>query len=460
MNFLLASVLNGFADGHYPLWFVLTGLFLLGTVFGSFLNVLIHRFPRHDTLREQLRCIWGRSNCPRCKTEILARDNIPIFGWLMLGGKCRSCKLRIPKQYPLIELLNGLLFVLVYLFELPDGLATGWRDSCVVEPDFGPNAVTRWGLGPDAPGMSASFEAWSAPVWLHVRYAFHMLMIQSLLVATMIDFKKRIIPSAVTDPLIVVGVIANTIFGQAFMVVLWFAPQQQFLMSVMPDWLQWMDVGFNAPDGTKSALAFAHEHPHLHGFLFSVVGALVGAGIVGAVRVIGTWALRKEAMGTGDIALMAMIGAFLGWQPVIIIFFLAVICALGGVLVRLIFTRESELAYGPYISLGAVLLVLFWDRIWPYWRGYFEFGVGIFIVGAFMGFMMFALLLMLQAGKRMLGIPLYEDDGFEDWPPADQLQYLAGENVDQQQGQWRRSQWEGSLSGRGMNQIEVWRNGR
>jgi leader peptidase (prepilin peptidase)/N-methyltransferase len=88
---------------------VLFFFFLFGIVIGSFLNVCISRIP------EGLSIVAPSSRCPRCKTPIKPYDNVPILGWLWLGGRCRACKLPISPMYPLIELATGLLFVATYL---------------------------------------------------------------------------------------------------------------------------------------------------------------------------------------------------------------------------------------------------------------------------------------------------------------------------------------------------------
>lgn len=83
--------------------------FLFGIVIGSFLNVCIARIP------EGLSIVSPGSRCPRCLTPIKAYDNVPVFGWLWLRGKCRSCRLPISPMYPVVELATGLLFVACYL---------------------------------------------------------------------------------------------------------------------------------------------------------------------------------------------------------------------------------------------------------------------------------------------------------------------------------------------------------
>ena len=82
--------------------------FLFGIVIGSFLNVCITRIP------EGISIVSPASKCPRCETPIKPYDNIPVFGWLLLRGKCRTCHLPISPMYPIVEFLTGLVFVLTY----------------------------------------------------------------------------------------------------------------------------------------------------------------------------------------------------------------------------------------------------------------------------------------------------------------------------------------------------------
>jgi prepilin signal peptidase PulO-like enzyme (type II secretory pathway) len=82
---------------------------VLGSCIGSFLNVCIHRIPRGMSL------LRPRSRCPACGATILARHNLPILGWLILGGRCRECRGPIPSRYPAVELGVGVLFALPYI---------------------------------------------------------------------------------------------------------------------------------------------------------------------------------------------------------------------------------------------------------------------------------------------------------------------------------------------------------
>lgn len=95
---------------------VTVGVFVLGLVFGSFLNVCIYRIPIGRSV------VAPRSACPNCGKPIRAYDNIPVVGWLLLRGKCRNCKARISPRYVAVELLTAFLFVACY-----------WRATTLLE---------------------------------------------------------------------------------------------------------------------------------------------------------------------------------------------------------------------------------------------------------------------------------------------------------------------------------------
>ena len=89
-------------------WVIPLGVFLLGLVIGSFLNVCILRIPADKSI------VLPASSCPKCGKAIAPYDNIPVLSWLILGGKCRNCKTKISAMYPAVELLTGLLFLACY----------------------------------------------------------------------------------------------------------------------------------------------------------------------------------------------------------------------------------------------------------------------------------------------------------------------------------------------------------
>lgn len=88
--------------------------FLFGTVIGSFLNVLVDRIPRNESV------IKSRSHCEHCRHKLAWYDLIPVFSYIFLGGKCRYCQKHIGYYYPFVEVLTGVLFVMTLLFAVPD----------------------------------------------------------------------------------------------------------------------------------------------------------------------------------------------------------------------------------------------------------------------------------------------------------------------------------------------------
>lgn len=96
---------------------------MFGAVVGSFLNVVVHRLPRGESL------VHPRSRCPSCGTQIAGYDNIPIFSWLVLRGRCRHCQAPISPRYPAVELLTAVTFAAVVL-------VGGLDDDLVLELPF------------------------------------------------------------------------------------------------------------------------------------------------------------------------------------------------------------------------------------------------------------------------------------------------------------------------------------
>lgn len=94
---------------------------LFGLLIGSFLNVVIHRVPRRESI------VAPRSRCPECATTIRARDNVPVLSWLLLRGRCRDCGAAIHARYPLVEALTGLLWagVVLVAWDDPADIALG-----------------------------------------------------------------------------------------------------------------------------------------------------------------------------------------------------------------------------------------------------------------------------------------------------------------------------------------------
>jgi leader peptidase (prepilin peptidase) / N-methyltransferase len=248
-------------------YYIGTYIFFLGLCVGSFLNVCIYRLPNEASI------IRPRSMCPQCKNPIPFYDNIPVLSYLLLMGKCRSCKTFIPIRYPLVELLTGLLALSVY---------------------------ATYGL---------SYE------WL-----IYFTFIAALIVITFIDIDHQIIPNIISLPGIPIFFLAT----------------------------------YFLPDMT---------------FVKSLIGILVGGGSLYLVA----WGYHaftgKEGMGMGDVKLLAMIGALVGWKGVLFTIFVgsAIGCVVG-IFVMLRTQKNMKLAvpFGPFLSIGAITHLFFGPEL-IYW---------------------------------------------------------------------------------------------
>src|SRR5437763_15903966 len=87
--------------------------FAIGAIVGSFLNVVIHRYPREESI------VFPSSHCPHCNAAIRWYDNIPLLSFLVLGARCRACRAPISWRYPLVELANALFYLALFLYTGP-----------------------------------------------------------------------------------------------------------------------------------------------------------------------------------------------------------------------------------------------------------------------------------------------------------------------------------------------------
>lgn len=286
------------------------GAALLGACIGSFLNVVIWRLPQDDPARRNL---GGRSYCPGCGKMIRWNHNVPVFGWLFLGGKAACCGTRISFRYPFVELLTAALFY---------ALAAWPPLGSVLVVDVATDLMTI-----DAAKMGAFIAS---------------VIFASMLVAlTFIDFDTYLLPDALTKPGMVIGLVAGAWPGFAGM--------------MSPDLME-------PPELVPSMIA-------------SVSGLLVGGGVTWGVRIAGSAVFKKEAMGFGDVKLMAMIGAFVGWQGSLLTLFLG--CVFGAIVgsVLTLRTGNARIPFGPYLAMGAIVTLFGQGPIltgllvdWPEWQ--------------------------------------------------------------------------------------------
>jgi len=233
---------------------------VLGAMLGSFLNVLILRLPKDESV------VFPGSHCPRCQAPIAWYDNIPILSWVILGGKCRHCHESISVQYPLIELFTALLW-----------------------------AAAAWHYGGNLTGLTAA------------------VLGTLLLGIAVTDARHFLIPDEYTLGGLALGL----------------------LLSARGGW---------------------------DGLLQAVIGAAVGFALLYGVAVAGTKMFGKEAMGGGDIKMMAMVGTFVGWKGVLLTIF-------GGsllgtlVFVPLSLKQKRLVPFGIFLAAAAGITFVFGDQI-------------------------------------------------------------------------------------------------
>ena len=264
--------------------------FLAGLLIGSFLNVCVYRLPR------DLSVVRPRSYCPQCEKPIAWYDNIPVASYVILGGRCRHCKAKIPLRYLLVELGTGVAF-----------------------------AICVFGLGLTPAAMKYSI--------------FSAILIT--LLAT--DFEERILPDEFTLGGAVIGIV---------------------LAAVVPIESGIVTFFLSGALGLRMA---------------SVAEALVSAWVAGGAIWLVGWLYEKlrhrEGMGFGDVKMIAMIGAFLGFQETLLTLILAsVLGSVGGVAYVLITKKDMstyELPFGSFIGLAGLVVAL-WGHVIRVWY----FGAG------------------------------------------------------------------------------------
>jgi len=185
--------------------------------------------------------------------------------------------------------------------------------------------------------------------WMHGRIVYQALLIVLLIAATATDLDSYLIPDAITIPGMAIGVIGAVAAGDLQIAHVWVDWNQEIPQIAGPYRPEWLSA-----------------HPHLHGLAWSLAGLLTGMALTWLVRIIASKVMGMEALGFGDVMLMGMIGSFLGWQPTVVVFLLAPLCALTiGLAVRML-GGKSYIPYGPYLAVAAMIVMFGWRWIWMF----------------------------------------------------------------------------------------------
>ncbi len=297
--------------------------FLLGLLFGSFLNVLISRLPRHESIATP------RSHCPRCHIPIRPYDNIPILSWIFLRARCRTCKAPIPWRYPAVELATGLWFLLL-------------AKRLKLFLDFARNIDL--GLPP-----STALAALQT-----VSLAILGLLLLALIV---IDWQTLTLPDALTLP----GILLSFLLTSAQAI---FLDPKQFEIHLH------RRNPLSSPGAVidRGNLMLTGPEAVLGRWLLSVLAA---AAILLVIRWLYLTLRHREGMGLGDVKLLALIAAFLGLWPALLALFLGLLLATAYALTLLARRRANTLTrlpFGSFLATGGLLAAVTGDRLIAWYR--------------------------------------------------------------------------------------------
>lgn len=363
----------------------------VGLFLGSFINRCVLRLALEKSV------FWPlRRYCDNCLQPLPFRFSIPLLGGLCCWFRCRHCRARLPSRGPVIELLTSALLTALFInhvvwagyFSLPD-------------------------IGPMIPGSSVRLH--------YALFIYHGLLFCFLIAGTFIDLDYMIVPDSITVPGTIIGLVMGGLWWiEIHPVAIWMPLpniNDTFDARVWNDlWSRWIQEGSGLPGWLDRIRAAVEWHwrsggncIHWLGFFTGLAGAVIGAGVTWIIRAVLSWAFGREAMGFGDVILMAMIGSYLGWQASIMV--LVVFAPISGIVVGLlgwIFTRRVEFAFVPHLSIGAIILVLTWRHVWHfayfsvfqmvyYESGYAAIGVAVLLV------LLVVVALFVQWTKGLLG---------------------------------------------------------
>lgn len=396
-NFALLATLAAVPDW---IWFAF--IFAFGCCIGSFLNVVIYRLPRDKSL------VTPPSACPSCGKHIRFYDNIPLISWLLLGRKCRYCKAPISPRYFAIELLTGVvflgLFILYFRMDVPENMpsfeqggwliyllhitmlaafiaasaidlerwiiplsicwlvtAVGFVGSTAGAYVIDPALIKAYSLLPVASPTTGAL-ALGAAIGLGISLALLATGLLKRSYESDDGGQNSEVPQEGGDAETQAAVPSEGPLDQTINHRLEACREIIFLLPVVicSYGVFWLT---NHVDALGTWWTAFSQHPAVTGLLGSVWGYFAGCGIVWGIRIFGTLAFGKEAMGLGDVHLMGAAGAVVGAFFVVLAFFIAPFFGLAWAGFQMFFKKIRQIPYGPFLSLGIFVVMIFHDLI-------------------------------------------------------------------------------------------------
>ncbi|MBS1814597.1 MAG: prepilin peptidase [Acidobacteria bacterium] len=307
-----------------PIALILGIPFVLGLLFGSFLNVCIERLPRGESV------VSPRSRCPDCKAQIRWYDNVPVLSYVLLRRRCRACKEKISFRYPLVESAMGAWFVA----GLAPYLTNGFQHVYFQQPRA------------TIPDLIIQYLVWIAAGFL-------------LLGLAIMDFRTMKLPDSFTITGIFIGlflVCAQAVF---------LGPDEDAVK------LQHQVRINSAGAGRSLGNVFLTGPEHLiYGRLLAVVCAFF---LLFGIRWLYKRVRGREGMGLGDAKLLAMIAAFLGFTPALVALFVGLLSATAAALVLLARRRAdlaTKLPFGTFLCIGGFVAMIVGQPIIAWYTGF------------------------------------------------------------------------------------------
>jgi len=327
----------------------------LGLVVGSFLNVVVYRAEKNKSL-------GGRSFCPKCKKPVNWYDNVPMLSYLLLRGKCRHCRKSISVQYPLVEMLTGITFLLAA------HLVMGNRINDWLGHYFGlagaMTVLAKLGAAPSLLGLDQNLK------FGELIFLFFVL---SVLIAILVyDIKFMLIPDSFTWMGVAFVLIYNFLADILLLAGALSTKNQFFILEVAGLSKKYLASG-SLPVNVSAFLGFEpgafytsiiHFQHHWSALIF---GSRTGSGLAAGLAAAGIFFLivylsQETWMGMGDVKLVFLLGMFLGIFKTAVALFLAFkIGAVVGIAL-IVFGRakmKTALPFGPFLIIGAALSLLF-----------------------------------------------------------------------------------------------------
>ena len=324
-------------------------VFLLGLAAGSFLNVLVARLPFGKTP------IWPTASyCFACRRPLGFWDNLPVYGYLRLRGRCRQCGAPFSSRYLWVEVGTGLAFVALFVVEV------------LLQSEGGPGWLQPWH---HAPGLRFWFFSAAPPLADLVYFGYHACLLGLLIACAVVDAEHKVIPHELTYFGVAIGLIGSVLLP-------WPWPSlDPATLSAIPGAAKWTDPAglMLIPTGATLWPAWVPADTFAPGtwplgLLNGVLGAAAGTLLVRAIKLLFETGMRQEALGLGDADLMMMCGAFLGWPVVVLGFFAGVMVALFFQVPIILFDRlrgrevDRHMPFGPGLAAGVVLVWFGWPR--------------------------------------------------------------------------------------------------